>query len=63
MKLKMFSYTYDIPYGNGCGIVIAKTKEIAIEMIRVSPYSTLNDFEIEEIDVSTPQLIDHSWSE
>jgi len=61
--MKLFKYSYDIPYGQGCGVVIAKTKEEAIEMIKQKPYYGIKDLEIEEVDINVSQIIDHSWSE
>lgn len=65
MTLKAFEYDYSIPYGYGCGIVFAETKEDAIKMIKEKPYSVTEDLdlEIKEIDTSKPCVIDHSWCE
>jgi hypothetical protein len=62
-NMKLFKYTYDISYGQGCGIVLAKTKEKAIEMIEEKPYHGIKDLEVEEVDIKISQIIDHSWSE
>jgi hypothetical protein len=62
--MKIFEYGYYILYGRGVGIVIAETKELAIEMVMKNPYSTpVEDFELKEIDTSISQVIDHSWCE
>jgi hypothetical protein len=62
--MKIFEYSYGIRYGAGCGIVIAKTKELAIEMVMKNPYSEpVEDLELKEIDKSVSQVIDHSWCE
>lgn len=62
MKLKAFKYNYFINYGNGCGVVFAKTKGDAIKMIEMRrPHA--QDLEVEEIDISKPIVIDHSWEE
>jgi len=61
MKLKAFEYNYRISYGHGCGIVFAKTKEDAIKMIKTMPHA--RELEVEEIDISKPIIIDHSWEE
>jgi hypothetical protein len=63
MKLKVFEYNYDISYGEGCGIVFAKTKEDAIKMIHEHPYAGVRDLKVEELNVSKPLIIDHSWQE
>lgn len=46
----------------GCGVVFAKTKEDAIKMINDHPYSTVIELEVEELDISKPLIVDHSWS-
>ena len=62
--MKLFRYAYNIPYGEGCGVVIAKTKEDAIKMIQLKPYdSALDDLEVEEVNMKISQQIDHSWCE
>jgi len=61
--MKCFEYRYDIPYGNGCGIVFAKSELEACKMIKYRPYSELIELTITEIDMSKPQIIDHSWAE
>ena len=62
--MKIFEYSYHINYGNGCGIVIAKTKELAIEMVMKNPYaSPIENLELKEIDKSVSQVVDHSWCE
>jgi len=64
--MKCFEYEYFIQYGNGCGIVFAESKAEACKMIKCNPpyrHSELIDLEIKEIDVSKPQIIDHSWAE
>jgi len=63
ITMKLFKYTYDISYGQGCGIVLAKTREKAIEMIKQKPYCGIKDLEVEEVDIKVSQIIDHSWSE
>lgn len=63
MKLKAFEYYYIISYGKGCGIVFAKTKEDAIAIINRDPYATIEDLEVNEVDISKPCIFDHSWSE
>ena len=61
--MKIFEYSYYIHYGNGCGIVIAKTKELALEMVMKNPYASPKDLELKEIDKSVSQVVDHSWCE
>jgi hypothetical protein len=61
--MRMFKYEYSISYGCGCGVVLAESKRKAKQMIRENPYATTEDLEIEEIDISKSQLVDHSWSE
>lgn len=63
MKLKALEYYYHIPYGSGRGIVFAKTREDAIKMINEKPYAGVRDLKVEELNVSKPLIIDHSWQE
>ncbi|MFA5247913.1 MAG: hypothetical protein WCX79_00570 [Candidatus Paceibacterota bacterium] len=63
VAMKLFKYAYDISYDQGCGVVLAKTKETAIEMIKQKPYYGVKDLEVEEVDIKVSQIIDHSWSE
>ena len=66
--MKVFEYTYYIPYEYGTGIVIADSKEEAVEMM-LEPYSEKDynklfpQLEFTEIDVNRKEVIDHSWSE
>ena len=63
MTLKLFNYEYDIPYGRGQGVILAKTKKEANELLHYAPYSPVINLELTEIDLSESQIIDHSWSE
>ena len=65
--MKVFEYWYDETWGEGQGIVIAESEDEAIKMMmedydapieRVYP-----DLKFTEIDITKPQLIDHSWCE
>ena len=67
--MKVFKYEYFEDWGAGQGIVIADNEEMAIEMMR-KPYSKdkktsdlFPELTFEEIDITKPQVIDHSWSE
>lgn len=63
--MKIFTYSYYIPYGSGAGIVIAESKEEAIRMIKEKPYGTIEDgdLEVTEIDISKPLIVDMSCVE
>ena len=61
--MKLFEYSYSIPYGSGCGVIIAKNKDDALKMVLDHPYEKVIDLEIQEIDIQKPQILDHSWSE
>jgi hypothetical protein len=62
--MKIFTYSYHIPYGSGAGVVIAESEieahKIIYEKLNVG---TLDELETTEVDISKPQLIDMSWSE
>jgi hypothetical protein len=61
--MKLYRYTYYLPYGDGCGVVLAESKNEAKKMILERPYAIVRDLEIKEIDMSKKQILDHSWSE
>jgi hypothetical protein len=64
--MKVYKYTYLIRWGEGQGIVIAESIEDADKMLR-EPYreqdrpSLFPELDFEEIDITKPQVIDHSW--
>jgi hypothetical protein len=67
--MKVYRYEYYESWGDGQGIVIAESEEHAIELMR-APYSSeyskeklFPDLIFEEIDITKPQVIDHSWTE
>jgi len=66
--MKVFKFKYYERWGAGQGIIIAETKEIAIK-IMIAPYlpepleEIFPKLELKEIDISTPCVLDFSWSE
>jgi len=61
--MKVFTYEYDIRYGQGAGVVVAGTKEEAIEIINHELYCTVEDLKVTELDISKPTIVDMSWEE
>jgi hypothetical protein len=62
--MKVFIYEYPIRCGNGAGIVIAESEVEAAKMIYEKlKIGVFDELEITEIDISVPQVIDHSWEE
>lgn len=67
--MKVYVYSYYESWGAGQGIVIAESIDEAIKLMKApyDPTSTVKelfpDLEFEEIDISKPQVIDHSWCE
>jgi ribosome-binding factor A len=66
--MKVYAYTYYDSWGAGQGIVVAESIEDADKMLR-EPHSEkvrqslFPELRFEEIDITKPQVIDHSWSE
>jgi len=60
--LRLFEYTYDRNWGAGQGVILAHSKDEAEKMLR-EERKFLPGLEIEEIDITKPQVIDHSWEE
>jgi hypothetical protein len=60
--MKLFEYKYDLRYGNGQGVILANSMDEAEKMLR-EQIRSLPELEIEEIDITKPQVIDHSWEE
>jgi len=67
--MKVFEYEYYERWGNGAGIVIAESIEDAKVMMR-SPYPPdktvemlFPELEFTEVDITKPQVIDHSYAE
>lgn len=67
--MKVYEYDYYISYGSGSGIVIAESVEEAIKLM-CEEYSSEHtvqelfpDLELTEIDITKPQVIDHSYAE
>lgn len=68
--MKVFKYDYYEPWGAGQGIVIAESIDDAKKLMH-APYSQSDKtFEqifpnliVEEVDITKPQVIDHSWCE
>ena len=63
--MKVFQYTYDITWGNGCGFVVAKNLESAITKLNdcESEMYPLINLIVEEIDLTKSEIYDFSWSE
>jgi hypothetical protein len=67
--MKVYEYEYYEKWGNGTGIVIAESIEDAKILMR-KPYpskqtleSLFPNLKFKEIDITKPQVIDHSWTE
>jgi len=67
--VKVFEFRYYERWGNGAGIVVAETIEDAKVMMK-APYGDdktieqiFPELEFEEIDITKPRVIDHTWTE
>jgi len=66
--MKCYRYKFYISYGEGQGIIFAKDEISAKDLLKSgdvygSNEPDFNEFEISEIDMRIPQLIDFGWSE
>jgi len=73
--MKVFEYNYYERWGNGCGIIIAESVDHAKELLcksylekeEKSIVEILDkeypNIEFTEIDITEPQIIDHSYME
>jgi hypothetical protein len=67
--MKVFEFTYYERWGNGAGIVVAETTEDAIKLM-CEPYpkdktaaEMFPELEFTEIDITKPQVVDHTYTE
>jgi len=68
--MKIFEFEYPLPYGQGCGIVVAKTKRDASRMVFEKTKcdgwdmpTRRRDIILREVSTALPHIIDHTWSE
>jgi hypothetical protein len=67
--MKAFEYYYSITWGYGQGIIFAESQDEAMEMfLKDLPTTTTfadlyPKFEIKEIDITLPRILDYSWEE
>lgn len=67
--MKAFEYNYDIIYGNGQGIIFAESHDEAMKLFNstcskdTSFASQCPNFNIVEINITIPKILDYSWVE
>lgn len=67
--MPIYTYEYQIKYGKGQGIVVAKSRKKAVELVKESPYYINNSsggrlkLTVIKLSNGKPQIYDFSWSE